>query len=394
MPGEIFARLSSSGRSRRIALVALVALMVTVAGCGSGPSANNSTGDGGVNGTTDAGVATDTETETTTGADNDTTGNATDGNATDGNATDGNATGNETGTANLRVAHMAAGAPAVDVYVNGEEFLTGVEYGDVSDYAEVAPGEYNVTITAAGDSEVVLTENVTVEAANYTVAAIPLVSDDGSAANETATDANASDENMTDVSESLIQLLVLEDGSTDGALDGGNATATTTDASANETTSEKYSAAESDTTTENDTNATGNASVRIVHASPDAGPVNVVVSGTDTVLAENVTFGTATEYVEVPAGDYTLDIVPANDTETVALSVDVTLEADTPYTAFAAGYVSGDQADETPLEAFLTVDDPALLTDDDAAADENGTTTDEETSTPSTSNATTTEGAA
>ncbi|MFC5970977.1 DUF4397 domain-containing protein [Halomarina salina] len=350
--------------------------MVTVAGCGGGGGANNTTaGDGGVGTGTEDGVATGTE-ETTMDGNETTTGNET--------ATDGNATDNETGTANLRVAHVAAGAPAVDVYVNGEEFLTDVDYGSISEYAQVPAGEYNVTITAAGEDEVVLQENVTVEAANYTVAAIPLAESEENAtttdtSTDETTDANATDSmNETteaDASQSLIELLVLEDGVPTAG--DGNATETTTDASMNETTTDANATDSMNETTENETNASENASVRIVHASPDAGPVNVVVSGTDTVLAENVTFGTATEYVEVPAGDYTVDIVPANDTETIATSVALSVEADVPYTAYAAGYATGDQADETPLEVFLAVDDPEVLgeTGDTGDAGEDTTTT-------------------
>ncbi|MFD1512759.1 DUF4397 domain-containing protein [Halomarina rubra] len=337
----------TTGRSRRVVFVALVALMVTIAGCGGAGPSNNTT-DGGVGETTDGldGETTDGAGETTdgVGTGNETTDGVGTGNETtdNGTATDNGTDMNATGTANIRVAHMSPDAPAVDVYVNNETFLEGAEYGNISEYTEVAPGEYNVSITEAGNqSNVVFAENVTVEAANYTVAAIGEIG-----------------ENATEP----FSVLVLQDGTMDEMMESGNMTENGTDMNATET--------ESMNETE-DTNASGNASVRIVHASPDAGEESVLVSGTDTALAENVSFGDDPEYVEVPAGEYTLDIVAANDTETVVASVDVTVEADTPYTAFAAGYVMEDAPADAPFEVFVAIDDPELaMTMDDGTTEE------------------------
>lgn len=73
----------------------------------------------------------------------------------------------------VRVAHFSPDAPNVDVYVDGEQVLADVAYGDVSPYLEVPPGTYTVTITAAGDPGTVAFEgDVTIESAFYTVAAI------------------------------------------------------------------------------------------------------------------------------------------------------------------------------------------------------------------------------
>lgn len=73
----------------------------------------------------------------------------------------------------VRVAHFSPDAPNVDVYVDGNQVLSNVAYGDVSPYLEIEPGTYTVTITAAGDPNTVAFEgDVTVQAAFYTVAAI------------------------------------------------------------------------------------------------------------------------------------------------------------------------------------------------------------------------------
>lgn len=73
----------------------------------------------------------------------------------------------------VRVAHFSPDAPNVDVYVDGNQILSDVAYGDVSPYLEVEPGTYRVTITAAGDPETVaFDDEVAVGSAFYTVAAI------------------------------------------------------------------------------------------------------------------------------------------------------------------------------------------------------------------------------
>ncbi|WIV67186.1 DUF4397 domain-containing protein [Natrialbaceae archaeon AArc-T1-2] len=104
----------------------------------------------------------------------------------------------------------------------------------------------------------------------------------------------------------------------------------------------------------------GSAVVRLVHASPDAPPVDVSAAGQP--LFENVAFGEASDYIAVPAGDYTLEISPADDPETVVAAVDVTLELATPYTAFATGYLEppADLADRE-FEVLLTPDGPAAI---------------------------------
>jgi len=82
-------------------------------------------------------------------------------------------TSKEMSGAAVRVAHFSPDAPNVDVYVNSEQVLADVAYGDVSPYLELKPGTYTVTITAAGDPNTVAFEgDVTFGAAYYTVAAI------------------------------------------------------------------------------------------------------------------------------------------------------------------------------------------------------------------------------
>ncbi|WP_135854640.1 DUF4397 domain-containing protein [Halorussus salinus] len=200
--------------------------------------------------------------------------------------------------AQVRVAHLSPDAPAVDVLVDGQAALEGVEFGAVSDYLALSAGEHTVTIQTSENETVVFEGNVSVEAGEmYTVAAIG------------------------EVTEETFEPVVYED----------------------------------DFEMPSDENAT----VRLIHASPDAPAVDVTVAGTDTVLYDNVSFGNASDYVEVPAGDYELEIRGAteeNDGEVVT-TVNVSVEGGTAYSAIAAGYLSpDDEPADTPFEVLLATD--------------------------------------
>jgi hypothetical protein len=75
----------------------------------------------------------------------------------------------------VRVAHASPDAPAVDVFVNGNAVLEGVEFGTVSSYLELDPGEYTFEVapTGEGRGSTVLQATSSVNAATfYTVAAV------------------------------------------------------------------------------------------------------------------------------------------------------------------------------------------------------------------------------
>jgi LPXTG-motif cell wall-anchored protein len=197
------------------------------------------------------------------------------------------------GEAQVRVAHLAPDAPNVDVYVNGEPVLTDVAYTTISDYLPLPAGTQQVTVYATGDTSTPVIDTPVEVAAGgaYTIAAVGLVAD--------------------------------------GSL-----------------TAQVY---------EDDLRApsAGNAKVRVVHASPDAGPVDVVPRGGDP-LVEGLTFPDATPYVEVPEGTYTLDVNPAGTTDTVLTVPDVALADGAVYSAFAVGTVFADS-----LQVLLVQDNAA-----------------------------------
>lgn len=73
----------------------------------------------------------------------------------------------------LRVAHLSPDAPAVDILVNGNVALTNVPFGAVSDYLDLASGEYRLQVTPAGNNSVsVIDATVSLQSGSvYTVAA-------------------------------------------------------------------------------------------------------------------------------------------------------------------------------------------------------------------------------
>lgn len=81
------------------------------------------------------------------------------------------------------------------------------------------------------------------------------------------------------------------------------------------------------------------AHVRVVHAAPfadtlDGTSVIVRINGNNTLT--DVEFGDFTEYLNLPAGAYTLEVLPTGST-TVAMTAQVTLTDNTDYTVFATG---------------------------------------------------------
>jgi Domain of unknown function (DUF4397) len=87
--------------------------------------------------------------------------------------------------------------------------------------------------------------------------------------------------------------------------------------------------------------ASGNAKVRVVHASPDADPVDVIPRGGQ-ALVEGLTFPEASPYAEVPAGSYTLDVNAAGTKKTALTVPEAKLASGGVYSAFAVGTVFAD----------------------------------------------------
>ena len=352
----------------------------------------------------------------------------------------------------LRVIHATAGAPAVDVAVDGETVLSNVEYGAVSDYLRLPAGNHSVTISASESGEVVYEGSVFLDARTATtLAAAPAPSQTGGVTDgepvETPTPTEMAGENETEmVGENETEMV----GENETEMAGGNETAMlgeneTEMAGGNET--EMVGENETEMVGENETNGEassleiqpviyednawdpGNDSAALsgVHLVPGAPSVDVTIptagqtdgepmAGNETmgnetemvgenetemvgenetemvgdnetemvgenetemvgdnetemvgnettetemagdgageefiVLAENLSFGSASDYVTVPAGEHTVQIraaAPDNQGE-VLLTVNVTVEGGTAHSAVALAPSQADAGNET-----------------------------------------------
>jgi hypothetical protein len=165
------------------------------------------------------------------------------------------------GEGRLRLAHLSPDTPSVDVYVDSvadpasDVTLPGVSYGTVSDYRNVPPGTYTVSMRKAGadpKTPPVLSTTVQVgDGAARTVAGVGHFADLG--------------------------LRVLQD---DLA-----------------------------------TPPAGQARMRVVAAAAQAGKVDVSVPGGPSV-ASGLPFAATSEYVDVPAGQTALQVAPAGSAAT------------------------------------------------------------------------------
>jgi len=198
-------------------------------------------------------------------------------------------------TAELRVVHASPDAPNVDVLVDNTAALTNVAYKAASTYLQVPSGSRNLKIRATGTTTVVIDQTATLnQGSAYTVIATGRVAS--------------------------IAPLVLTDDQTSPAA--------------------------------------GNVRLRLVHASPAAGNVDIYVNAptaditTATPTLANVAFRVASNYLEVPAGTYRVRITPAG-TKTVAIDVNnVALTAGQVRTAVAVDAPGGG----APLSAILLAD--------------------------------------
>lgn len=312
----------------------------------------------------------------------------------------------------LRVAHASPDAPAVDVMVDNETVYSNVSFANVSDYVQVQAGTHNVTIAASDDPETVVFEDeVALEARTVTTVAAsgeitenastsfePIMFDDDALepkSNESAIrivhlspDAPTVDVTADNGSVVLAENVSYQESSDYMTVPAGNYTAeiraatatndgdivTTADVSLeNETaysamavgylnsddtpadTPFQVVASEDATKSLNIPSEAESPSIRVVHLSPDAPAVDVTADNGSVVIADNVSFQNGSDYMTVPAGNYTVEIRPATETNDgeVVTTVDVSLENETTYSAVATGYL--DPENETVQEPFEVV---------------------------------------
>lgn len=88
---------------------------------------------------------------------------------------------------------------------------------------------------------------------------------------------------------------------------------------------------------DDNTGPEGEARVRVVHASPDAPDVDVLLD--DTVVLSDVPYLAASDYLEAPAGEHNVKVNAAGTTTTV-IDEDVTLDDGADYTVIASDLVA------------------------------------------------------
>jgi len=194
------------------------------------------------------------------------------------------------GAGRVRVMHASPDAPAVDIFVDGQKAVTALAFPSNTGYVSLPAGPHDVAVFASpsnGTGTPVLKATLQVAAGkDYTVLAVGRLAD------------------------STLSLLPLEDN--------------------------------------NSAPAAGNAHVRLIHASPDAPAVDVVVAGTNTKVFSNIAFKGVGAYTPVPAGTYNLDVKVASSGQTVKSITGLALGDRTVYTVVATGSASDLQV--LPLE--------------------------------------------
>jgi len=207
------------------------------------------------------------------------------------------------GSARLFVLHGAAAAPMVDVFVTapGADLAASAPVGTFSfketiGPAEVAAGDYQIRVTAAGDPSAVVFDSGTValnDGDDLTVAAVP----------------------STSGGPAPISLVALNGAGSLEILDVNTPT-----------------------------------SLQVIHASPDAPAVDIVVDGG--VLVPGLAFPNATGFVEVPGSSYNVSVTVAGNPGAIAIGpVDLDLAPGVRYSVFAVGELAA-------IEPLVLTDDP------------------------------------
>ncbi len=197
-------------------------------------------------------------------------------------------------TSYFRVLHASPKSPAVDVYINDTLKFKNLTYGDFTDYVEVMPGNYNVKVYAAGTKiSPVLSKNIFVPPGK-----IYTVAAIGLLPN--------------------IDLLPIPEPKT---LDPHN---------------KVY--------------------IKFAHLSPNAGAVDIALPN-GKILFNNISYKQFTDYIEVPAGTYTLEARPTGTTTTVLYVPNINLKSGRFYTVYAIGLIN-----DTPgLQALIPLDGSSYL---------------------------------
>ncbi len=173
----------------------------------------------------------------------------------------------------VRIFHAAPQAQNIDVYVNDQMVFSDLAFGDFTKYVYLDEGEYNVSVYLAGQKDrPIINQMVDVSSQQiFTVAATGNLDNLG--------------------------LLVIPD-------------------KVSKSPSQSYS------------------SLRVIHLSPNAPGVDILVDGDK--LFEDISFEEGTDYVDLNPGTYNVNVV-LNTDKSIVLPLKVTLNPDKIYTIYIMG---------------------------------------------------------
>src|SRR5215213_11889865 len=196
--------------------------------------------------------------------------------------------------ATVRVIHASPGAPEVDVLLDGQPLLQGVPYGTASSYSTMTPEEHRVQIVPTGQTADAAVVDETIDAAPgqaYLLAVYGLLNDIGG--------------DVYDVDLSEIE--------------------------------------------------PGQARVRLINFSPDAGDVDLLETGGDEWFGD-VGLGEAADYTDIAPGTYSADVRGGDDDRVLETVSDLTFEETRVYDVVVLGLIADDSLE---VQSLVTTVSPS-----------------------------------
>ncbi len=194
--------------------------------------------------------------------------------------------------ATVRVVHASSGAPNIDVLVDGQAIIQDLAFGTATDYFPLPDGDHKVQVVPTGETAdaALIDSDLNVDAGDaYIFVAMNRLNE---------IEGKVFDVNVDDVE-------------------------------------------------------AGKARVRLIHASPDAGEVDVSVSGGDELFG-GVNFGDASDYTDVDAGTYSLDVKGEGD-RVLLTAQNLELADGNVYDIIALGQIADNTLALLPLVTIVTV---------------------------------------
>ena len=173
----------------------------------------------------------------------------------------------------VRVLNASPDAPAVDIYINGGLIFKNIKFKDFTEYVQLSMGQYKMEVYPVGQMDKpVLAQNIQVPQKQViTIAAAGNFED--------------------------LQLIPYIEGNADGL-------------------------------------AMNQSRVRVIHLSPDAPEVDVLINGQ--IVFNNIGFMDATDYIKVVSGTYNIVVNLAGTNDTI-LTFSLQLNSQKVYTVYVVG---------------------------------------------------------